>query len=84
MARAKAKGAGRIRPSDRATDDITAPIAAGVSINTIHVAAIQITESKGMKDNCRRNYRNHNTRYINWLCTKYPPFYKEGTHASVV
>ena len=40
MARAKAKGAGMIRPSDRATDDTTAPIAAGVSINAIHVAAI--------------------------------------------
>ena len=79
MAHAKARGAGRIRPSDRATDDTTAPIAAGVSINTIHVAAIQITESKGMKDNCRRNYQNRNTRYINWLCTEYPPFYEEGT-----
>ena len=32
-----------------------------------------------MKDNCRHDYRNRNTRYINWLCTEYPPFYEEGT-----
>ena len=40
----------KIRPSDCATNDTTAPIAAWVSINATHVAAIQITESKGMKD----------------------------------
>ena len=57
-------GGGRIRPADCKTDDTTTPITEGVSINAAHVAAIQTTELKGMKNNCRRDYRNHNKQYV--------------------
>ena len=36
-------GGGRIRPSDRDTDDTTSPIAAGVALNANDVAAIKAT-----------------------------------------
>ena len=53
-------GGGRIYPADCKTGDTTTPIAEGVSINAAHVATIQVTESEGMKNNCRLDYRNHN------------------------
>ena len=40
MARANSWGARKILPSDRATDDMTVPIAVRVSTNATHVADI--------------------------------------------
>ena len=57
-------GGGWIRPADRKTDDTTTPIAEGVSINAAHVATVQVTESKGMKNKCCCGYRNCNKQYV--------------------
>ena len=73
-------GGGRIRPSDCLTDDTTAPIAAGEALQPENAAALLETESKGMKDPCRRDYRNRNSRFIKWLeNSAYPQYYQDGT-----
>ena len=72
-------GGGRVRAVDRSTDDTTAPIAAGATLRASDAAAIESTESKGMKDTCRKDYRNRNNRYINYLSREYPQVYQEGT-----
>ena len=46
-------GDGRIHPDDGEIDNTTSPIAEVVSINAPYVAGIQVTESKGRKNNCR-------------------------------
>lgn len=72
-------GGGRIRPSDRDTDDTTSPIAAGVALNANDVAAIEATQSMSMKNPCRRNYRNRIKRFINYTNASYPGYYEAGT-----
>ncbi|KAL7541385.1 hypothetical protein ACHAXR_011858 [Thalassiosira sp. AJA248-18] len=78
--RGRGGGGGRIRPGDRDTDDITAPIAAGVGLAAADAAAIEETESKSMTDRCRKDYRNRIKRIIAWLSTKeeYRECYRDG------
>ena len=64
---ARGGGGGRIRPHERATDDTTAIIGGNLALSDQHQAAIQSTESKSMKDGCRRDYRNREKRFITWL-----------------
>ena len=72
-------GGGRIRPGDRDTDDVTQPIAASEELHADDAAAIRETESKSMKNSCRRDYRNRNERFMQWLSTsKYKQYYRDG------
>ena len=71
---------GVIRPQDHDTDDTHAPIAAGEALNSDHAVAIEETESKAISTGCRRDYRNRNKRYIEWLKVEYPQTCEGGTH----
>lgn len=72
-------GGGRIHPHQRATDNDTAPIAADVALNEADEAAIEETEGQGMKNRCRKDYRNRNKRFMTWLEENYTEYYNAGT-----
>ena len=72
-------GGGRICPSDRNTDNATAIIGGNVALSEEHQTAVVSTEAKSMKDSCRRDYRNRNTRFIKWLeASRYTEVAQEG------
>ena len=47
-------GGGRIRPSERNTDNATAIIGGTVALSEEHQTAVASTEAKSMKDSCRK------------------------------
>jgi hypothetical protein len=72
---------GRIRPDQRDTDDTVPIIGADIAIDEEHDAAVQDTESKGMKPRTRNEHRNRQRHIMDWWRNKYPSYFEDGTVA---
>ena len=72
-------GGGRILVHQRETDNTVPIIGADIAINENHAAAAQTTQSKGMKDKTRKDYRYRHKRMVKFFREFYGEYFEQGT-----
>ncbi len=69
---------GRVRTHDRDTNDSDAIIGSSLNIGVDHSTEVRNTNKKGLKEKCKRDYRNRIKRTCDFLSEEYPDYFAIG------